>query len=132
MKLVNNKGITILSILILVIIVGSAVIYGPKAYDYVIEQNTKRLITSNVEKIESEIRTELISKHPVHIWNDIDNLINRGNILNPITRHRQEKNGWDRPGEVVVTFDGINTFRLDGLGRDGSSLRLNIIIQRTQ
>jgi hypothetical protein len=44
---------------------------------------------------------------------------------------RQTKNGWDKPGEVVVSFDGIDTFRLDGLGRDGSSLRLNIVIQKS-
>jgi Tfp pilus assembly major pilin PilA len=130
MKITNQKGITILSLLILVLIVGSLVLYGPKAYDYVIEQNTKRLVTENVEKIESEIRSELISRHPVHIWNNIDSLIYRVSINNPITRQRQEKNGWDKPGEVVVTFDGINTFRLDGIGRDGSSLRLNIVIQK--
>ena len=131
MKITNQKGITILSLLILVLIVGSLVLYGPKAYDYVIEQNTKRLVTENVEKIESEIRSELISRHPVHIWNNIDSLIYRVSINNPITRQRQEKNGWDKPGEVVVTFDGINTFRLDGIGRDGSSLRLNIVIQKS-
>jgi len=130
MKANNQKGITILSLLILVIIIGSAVLYGPKAYDYVVEQNTKRLVTANVEKIESEIRSELISKHPVHIWNEIDKLINSVNINNPITRQRQEENGWDKPGEVVVSFDGINTFRLDGINRDGSSIRLNIIIQK--
>jgi Tfp pilus assembly major pilin PilA len=131
MKITNQKGITILSLLILVIIIGSAVLYGPKAYDYVVEQNTKRLVTANVEKIESEIRSELISKHPVHIWNEIDKLINSVNINNPITRQRQEENGWDKPGEVVVSFDGINTFRLDGINRDGSSIRLNIIIQKS-
>jgi len=131
MKTNNQKGITILSLLILVIIIGSAVLYGPKAYDYVVEQNTKRLVTANVEKIESEIRSELISKHPVHIWNEIDKLINSVNINNPITRQRQEENGWDKPGEVVVSFDGINTFRLDGINRDGSSIRLNIIIQKS-
>ncbi|MDD2353335.1 MAG: hypothetical protein PHX56_07265 [Atribacterota bacterium] len=131
MKANNQKGITILSLLILVIIIGSAVLYGPKAYDYVVEQNTKRLVTANVEKIESEIRSELISKHPVHIWNEIDKLINSVNINNPITRQRQEENGWDKPGEVVVSFDGINTFRLDGINRDGSSIRLNIIIQKS-
>ena len=131
MKITNQKGITILSLLILVLIVGSLVLYGPKAYDYVIEQNTKRLVTENVEKIESEIRSELISRHPVHIWNNIDSLIYRVSINNPITRQRQEKNGWDKPGEVVVSFDGINTFRLDGINRDGSSIRLNIIIQKS-
>jgi len=131
MKANNQKGITILSLLILVIIIGSAVLYGPKAFDYVVEQNTKRLVTANVEKIESEIRSELISKHPVHIWNEIDKLINSVNINNPITRQRQEENGWDKPGEVVVSFDGINTFRLDGINRDGSSIRLNIIIQKS-
>jgi len=127
----NQKGITILSLLILVLIIGSLVLYGPKIYEYVLKQNTKRLVTKNVEKIESEIRSELITNHPVHIWNNINSLIYRVSINNPVTRQRQEKNGWDKPGEVVVTFDGINTFRLDGIGRDGSSLRLNIIIQKS-
>jgi hypothetical protein len=131
MKEINQKGITILAILIWVIIIGGAIIYAPKIYDYVLDQNVKRIVTSNVESVESEIRSELISKHPVLIWNNIDGLINRLNIQNPVLLEKQTKNGWDRPGEVVVTFDGIDTFRLDGLGRDGSSLRLNIVIQKS-
>jgi len=132
MKPINQKGITILAILIWVIIIGGAIIYAPKIYNYALDQNVKRIVTSNVESVESEIRSELISKHPVLIWNNIDDLINRLNIQNPIALERQTKNGWDKPGEVVVTFDGIiNTFRLDGIGRDGSSLRLNIIIQKS-
>jgi hypothetical protein len=131
MKEINQKGITILAILIWVIIIGGAIIYAPKIYDYVLDQNVKRIVTSNVESVEAEIRSELISKHPVLIWNNIDGLINRLNIQNPVLLEKQTKNGWDRPGEVVVTFDGIDTFRLDGLGRDGSSLRLNIVIQKS-
>jgi hypothetical protein len=130
MKPINNKGITILSLIILVLIVGGLVMYGPKAYEYVLNQNIKRLVTANVEKIESEIRSELVNRHPVHIWNNINYVISSVNIMNPITRQKQTQNGWDKPGEVVVTFDGINTFRLEGIGRDGYSLRLNIVIQR--
>ncbi len=110
MKTNNQRGITILSLLILILIIGGAILYGPKAYHYILDQNIKRIVTSNVQSVEAEIRSELISQHPVHIWT---------------------KNGWDRPGDVVVTFDGVNTFRLDGIGKDGSSLRLNIIIQRS-
>jgi hypothetical protein len=131
MKISNQKGITILSLIILVLIVGGAIIYAPKAYEYVLDRNVQRLVTSNVQSVESEIRSELISKHPVHIWNDIDRLIERLNFQNPVILSRQEKNGWDRPGDVVVSFNGIDTFRLDGIGRDGSSLRLNIIIQKS-
>lgn len=127
----NNKGITILALIIWVLIIGAAILYGPKGYHFAIEQYTIRLITANVEKTEAEIRSELISTHPVHIWNKIDSIINGLHFLNPITKLQQTKNGWADPGDVVVTFDGINTFRLDGLGSDGSSLRLNIIIQRT-
>ncbi len=130
MKPFNHKGITILSLLILVLIIGSLIIFAPRAYDYVVSQNVRRLVTSNVEKVEAEIRSELINKHPILIWNDIDSLIDRLGINNPVNLERQTKNGWERPGDVVVSFDGINTFRLDGISRDGSSLRLNIIIQR--
>ncbi len=131
MKKNNQKGVTILALIFLVLIMGGAILYGPKAYQYVINQNVKRIVTANVQSVEAEIRSELISKHPVHIWNSIDELINKLNIQNPVQLERQGKNGWDRPGDVIVTFDGINTFRLDGIGRDGSSLRLNIIIQKT-
>ncbi|MBP8718623.1 MAG: hypothetical protein KBI07_06010 [Candidatus Atribacteria bacterium] len=131
MKINNQRGITILSLLILILIIGVIIIYGPKVYQHILEQNVNRIVTSNVQSVEAEIRSELISRHPVHIWNDIDELIKRLNIQNPVTLEQQTKNGWDRPGDVVVTFDGVNTFRLDGIGRNGSSLRLNIIIQRS-
>jgi hypothetical protein len=130
MKINSQKGITILALIIWVLIIGLAIIYAPKAYQYVLNANIKRIVTSNVQSVEAEIRSELISKHPVLIWNNIDELIKRLNFQNPIMLEQQIKNGWDRPGDVVVTFDGINTFRLDGIGRDGSSLRLNIIIQK--
>jgi hypothetical protein len=131
MKISNEKGITILALIIWVIIIGAVVLYAPKGYQYAIELNTIRIITSNVKSVEAEIRSELISNHPVHIWNNIDGIIQRLHFQNPITRNQQTKNGWDQPGDVVVSFDGINTFRLDGIGRDGSSLRLNVIIQKT-
>jgi len=131
MKPINQKGITILALIIWVVIIGGAIIYAPKAYQYVLDQNIKRIVISNVESVESEIRLELLSKHPVHIWNNIDKLIDDLNFVNPITREQQTGNGWNKPGEVVVYFDGINTFQLDGIGRDGSSLRLNIVIQKS-
>src|SRR6056297_442148 len=131
MKRLNQKGITILALIIWVIIIGGAIIYAPKAYQYVLDQNIKRIVTSNVESVESEIRSELISKHPIHIWNNIDNLIEQLNLQNPITLEQQTKNGWNKPGEVVVYFDGINTFQLDGIGRGGYSLGLNIFIQKS-
>lgn len=131
MKTINQKGITILSLIILVLIVGAAIIYAPKIYQYALDQNVRAIVTSNVQSVESEIRSELISIHPVHIWNDIDGLIKKLNFQNPVTREQQTKNGWDKPGDVVVSFDGISTFRLDGIGRDGSSLRLNIMIQKS-
>lgn len=131
LKIDSQKGITVLRLIILVLIIGGAILYGPKAYQYVIDQNIKRIVTSNVQSVEAEIRSELISKHPVLIWNNIDGLIKRLNLQNPVSLEQQTKNGWDRPGDVVVSFDGINTFRLDGIGRDGTSLRLNIIIQKS-
>jgi hypothetical protein len=131
MKLFNQKGITILAIIIWVLIIGGAIIYAPKAYQYVLDQNIRRIIISNVETVEAEIRSELIDRHPVQIWNNIDSLIEKLKFQNPVTMEQQTKNGWNRPGEVVVYFDGINVFQLDGIGRDGSSLRLNIVIQKS-
>lgn len=127
----NQKGMTILTLIILVLIIGGAIIYAPKVYQYALDQNVRTIVTSNVQSVESEIRSELISKHPVHIWNDIDGLIKRLNFQNPVSREQQTENGWDKPGDVVVSFDGISTFRLDGIGRDGNSLRLNIMIQKS-
>ena len=131
MSRLNQKGITILSLIFLVLIIGGAIIYAPRAYDHVLDLNVARIVTSNAQSVESEIKSELLSRHPIHIWNNIDTLINRLNIQNPVSIDRQTKNGWDKPGDVVVTFDGINTFRLDGNGRDGVPLRLNIIIQKS-
>ena len=131
MKRFNSKGITILSIIFLVAIIVTIVIYAPKAYEYILSQNTARIVRSNVEAIESEIRTELIDRHPVHIWNNIDALINNLNLQNPVTLEKQTENGWDEAGEVVVSFNGSDTFLLDGIGRDGVPLHLNIVIQKS-
>jgi len=131
MKVFNQRGITVLALIIWVLIIGAVIIYAPKIYNYVIDQNIRRIVISNVETVESEMRSELLSKHPVQIWNSIDSLIENLNFQNPVTMEQQTQNGWDRPGDVVVYFDGINTFRLDGIGKDGSSLRLNIIIQKS-
>ena len=130
MKISNQKGITILSLIIWVLIIGAVVIYTPKVYQYALNQNINHIVTSNVGSVENEIRSELLSRHPIQIWNSIDNLIKTLNIQNPVTSEQQTKNGWNRLGDVVVSFDGNDTFRLDGIGRDGHSLRLNIIIQR--
>jgi Tfp pilus assembly protein PilE len=44
MQSINQKGITILSLIILVLIVGGAVIYAPRAYNYVLDQNVRRIV----------------------------------------------------------------------------------------
>jgi len=72
----------------------------------------------------------IIDKHPVLIWNDIDNMVKSLNIQNPITREAQTKNGWSRPGDVIVYFDGIDTLTIDGIGRLGEALHLNVIIKK--
>ena len=83
-----------------------------------------------MESVEKELKFLIIDKHPVLIWNDIDNIINSLRIQNPITREAQTKNGWSSPGEVVVFFNGIDTFTVDGIGRRGEALHLNIIIKK--
>ena len=126
--LLNNRGIVILTLIIWVLIIGAIVIYGPRMYNWYVEQNKIKLIKSNVESVEKEIKSLLIEKHPVVIWNDMDNIIKSISIQNPITRMTQTKNGLNRPGDVSVKFNGVDTFTLDGIGADGNMLHLNIMI----
>lgn len=129
-NLFNKHGIAIITLIICVIIIGAIIIYGPRLYNKYVEQDTIRIIKSNVESVENEIKSELIDKHPVLIWNDIDNIIKSLSIQNPITREAQTKNGWSRPGDVVVYFNGIDAFTIDAIGPDGNMLHLNIVIKK--
>jgi hypothetical protein len=126
----NNRGIVLITIIIWIIIVGAIVIYSPRLYNWYVEQNTIRIIKSNVESVENEIKSELIGKHPILIWNDADKIIKSLSIQNPITKEPQIRNGWSTPGDVVVYFDGKETFTLDGIGPDGNMLHLNIVIKK--
>jgi len=126
----NKRGVTIIAIIIWVVIIGAIIIYAPRLYDWYIEQNTIKIIKSNIESVENEIKSELIDKHPVLIWNDTDNIIKSLSIQNPVTKAPQIRNGFSTPGDVVVNFDGENTFTLDGIGPDGSMLHLNIVIKK--
>jgi len=128
--LLNKRGATLITIIIWIVIIGAIIIYAPRLYNWYIEQNTIRIIKSNVESVENEIKSELIDKHPVLIWNDTDKIIKTLSIQNPITKEPQIRNGWSSPGDVVVYFDGKNTFTLDGIGPDGSMLHLNIVIKK--
>jgi len=128
--LYNKRGMVLVTLIIWVIIIGAAVIYGPRLYNWYIEQNEIRIIKSNVESVENEIKSELLEKHPITIWNDIDNLFKTLSVQNPITRAAQTKNGWSKPGDVVVYFDGEATFTIDGIGPDGNMLNLNIVIKK--
>ena len=129
-NLFNHHGIVIIILIIWIIIIGSIVIYGPRLYNWYVEQNEIRIIKSNVKSVENEIISLLIGKHPVYIWNDIDDSIKILSIQNPITREAQIRNGWSRPGDVVVYFDGVDTFTIDGIGRGGEPLHLNIVIKK--
>lgn len=128
--LFNKRGIALITILIWIIIIGAAVIFGPRLYNWYVEQNKIEIIKSNVESVENEIKSELIGKHPILIWNNTDNIIKSLSIQNPISKEPQIRNGWNSPGDVVVNFDGKETFTLDGIGPDGSMLRLNIVIKK--
>ena len=128
--LFNKRGATLIAIIIWIIIIGAIIIYAPQLYNWYVEQEKIKIIKSNVESVENEIKSELIDKHPVFIWNDIDNVIKSLSMQNPITKEPQTKNGWSSPGDVVVYFDGKNTFTLDGIGPDGSMLHLNIVIKK--
>ena len=128
--LFNKRGIVIITLIIWIIIIGAIVIYAPRVYDWYVEQNTIKIIKANVESVENEIKSELINKHPVLIWNDTDNIIKSLTIQNPITKTSQIRNGFSTPGDVVVYFDGKDIFTLDAVGPDGNMLHLNIVIER--
>jgi len=128
--LFNHHGIVIIILIIWIIIIGAIIIYAPRIYNWYVEQNEIRIIKSNVKSVENEIISLLIDKHPIYIWNDIDNSIKILSIQNPITREAQIRNGWSRPGDVVVYFDGVDTFTIDGIGRGGEPLNLNIVIKK--
>ena len=128
--LLNKRGVVFITVIFWIIIIGAAVIYGPRLYNWYVEQNEIRIIKSNVESVENEIKSILLEKHPVIIWHDIDNLFNTLGLQNPITKAAQTKNGWSRPGDVVVYFDGEDTFTLDGVGPDSTMLHLNVVIKK--
>jgi len=128
--LFNKRGVVLITVIFWIIIVGAAVIYVPRLYSWYVEQNEIKIIKSNVESVENEIKSLLLDKHPVIVWHDIDNLFNTLGLQNPITRAAQTKNGWSRPGDVVVYFDGEATFTIDGIGPNGNMLHLNIVIKK--
>lgn len=128
--LFNKRGVVLITVIIWIVIIGAIVIYGPGLYNWYVEQNKIRIIKSNVESVENEMKSELLEKHPVIIWNDIDNLFRTLSVQNPITKAAQTKNGWSRPGDVVVYFDGEATFTIDGIGPDGNMLHLNVVIKK--
>jgi len=127
--LFSKRGVVLITVIIWIVIIGAAVIYGPRLYNWYVEQNKIRIIKSNVESVENEIKSELMDKHPVTIWNDIDNLFNTLSVQNPIKKAAQTKNGWSSPGDVVVYFDGEETFTIDAIDPDGNMLHLNIVIK---
>ena len=128
--LYNKRGVVFITLIIWVIIIGVVVLYGPRLYNRYVEQNAIKIIKSNVESVEKEIKSELIEKHPVLIWNDTDKIIKSLSMQNPVTKEPQIRNGWSSPGDVVVYFDGKDTFTLDGVGPDGRMLHLDIVIKK--
>lgn len=126
----NKRGVVLITLIIWIVIIGAVVIYGPQLYDWYVEQNTIKIIKANVESAEKEIKLLLIDKHPVLIWNDTDNIIKSLSIQNPVTKAPQIRNGFSTPGDVVVDFNGVDTFTLDGIGPDGNMLHLNIVIEK--
>ena len=80
----NKRGVVIITLIIWVIIIGVILLYAPRVYHWYVEQNEIKIIKSNVESVEKEIKSELLDKHPVLIWNDIDNIINSFLLLSII------------------------------------------------
>ena len=65
--ILNRRGITIVTVIIWVVIIGAIVIFAPKIYNYYIENNTEGIIKSNMESVEDEIKSQLIDKHPTNM-----------------------------------------------------------------
>ena len=128
--MLNRRGVVLITLIIWIIIIAIIVIYAPRFYHLYVEQNTKRIIKSNVESVANEIKSELISKHPVVIWNNIDHIIKSLSFQNPVTKEPQTRNGFNFPGDVVVGFNGIDTFTLDGIDPARNLLHLNIVIKK--
>jgi len=126
----NKRGVVLITVIIWIIIIGALIIYAPRLYNWYVEQEKIKIIKSNVESVENEIESELIEKHPILIWNNVDNIIKSLSIQNPITKKPQIRNGWSSPGDIVVYFDGLDTFTLDGIDPDGNMLHLNIVIKK--
>ena len=126
----NKRGVVLITVIIWIIVIGAIIIYAPRLYNWYVEQEKIKIIKSNAESVENEIRSELIDKHPVLIWNDTDNIIKSLSIQNPVTKEPQIRNGWSSPGDVVVYFNGMDTFTLDGISPDGNMLHLNIVIKK--
>ena len=126
----NKRGVVFITLIIWIIIIGAIIIYAPRLYNWYVEQNTIKIIKANVESVENEIKSELINRHPVLIWNDTDNIIKSLSIQNPVTKASQIRNGFSMPGDVVVGFNGVDTFTIDGIGPDGNMLHLNLVIEK--
>ncbi len=127
--LLTKRGVVLITVIIWIVIIGAIIIYAPRLYNWYVEQEKIKIIKSNVESVENEIKSELIDKHPILIWNNTDNIIKALSIQNPVTKEPQIRNGWSSPGDIVVYFDGLDTFTLDGIGPDGNKLHLNIVIK---
>jgi len=128
--LFNKRGVVVITVIIWVIIIGAIIIYAPRLYNWYVEQEKIKIIKSNAESVENEIKSLMIDRHPILIWNDTDNIIKSLKIQNPVTKEPQIRNGWSSPGDVVVYFNGMDTFTLDGIGPDGNMLHLNIVIKK--
>jgi len=126
----NKRGVALITLIIWIVIIGAIIIYAPRIYHWYVEQATIRIIKSNAESVENEIKSLVIGTHPVLIWNDADKIIKSLSIQNPVTKEPQTKNGWSSLGDVVVYFDGKETFTLDGIGPNGNMLHLDIVVKK--
>ncbi len=129
MFLFNKRGVALITIIIWIIIIGAIIIYAPRLYNWYVEQEKIKIIKSNAESVENEIKSLMIDRHPILIWSDTDNIIKSKSLPLWFTKEPQIRNGWSSPGDVVVYFDGLDTFTLDGIGPDGNKLHLNIVIK---
>ncbi len=55
--LFNKRGVVLITLIIWIVIIGAIIIYGPRLYNWYIEQNEIKIIKSNVESVENEIKS---------------------------------------------------------------------------
>jgi len=105
--LFKKRGVVLITVIIWIVIIGAIIIYAPRLYNWYVEQEKIKIIKSNAESVENEIKSLMIDKHPILIWNDADKIIKSLRIQNPITKEPQIRISLDK---LKIKINGIFEF----------------------